>query len=187
MNLFFEPTFRTREFERLLVSRLLDPVMGKCNEPSDCVGSWQRRIQLLSCSSLDISYAEMSSSLCYRMVAEYLPLWFYIIPLVSPLSTSIIPSIPSPFHDTQLASTSTRSHRSTTPLTHPLSSYCSFAMKFVAIFLGLVHLISVAGAAYCGSPCTYNSDCVNTLCNYCTSNQGPVNGVPQGICYQPDA
>lgn len=72
------------------------------------------------------------------------------------------------------------------PLTHPLSSYCSFAMKFVAIFLGLVHLISVAGAAYCGSPCTYNSDCVNTLCNYCTSNQGPVNGVPQGICYQPD-
>lgn len=72
------------------------------------------------------------------------------------------------------------------PLTHPLSSSCSFAMKFVAIFLGLVHLISVAGAAYCGSPCTYNSDCVNTLCNYCTSNQGPVNGVPTGICYQPD-
>lgn len=181
MNLFFEPTFRTREFGRLLVSRLIDPVIGKCIESWDCVGSWQRRSQLLSCSSLDISCAEMSSScgvpplmVLYNATGQPIVDVHYSKHPVS------FPRHTIGFYIYKISSLDNEN------LTHPLSSSCSFAMKFVAIFLGLVHLISVAGAADCGSACTYDSDCVNTLCNHCTSNQGPVNGVPQGICYQPD-
>ena len=59
-------------------------------------------------------------------------------------------------------------------------------MKLAAMLFGLIQLVGASAGAYCGSPCTYDSECAGSSCAKCTSNQGPVNGNPTGICYQAD-